>query len=258
MQVSDKNSLVLREFQHLHSTQSDIYREDLAFIVRNDCSKNSGVYNFDFKRCYFIVEHPTPGLNFSEQVLVCNKQGAILSYPRTLDEIAYLWDFFERTRSELSVEATYNTSLHVGFKRQAPVTSQFPQFNSIDGHLKVNSKRNMALFQDMLASRSVSLLQFNILWLSWVSCEGLFQVVMFSLDVFLNMGIIFHWSKSTMRKEQRVGQQKIQSRTSQHRKFPLIFKVAWSKCSFTLCQTFFKRNWASVTEFENKKRTQFG
>ena len=157
LQVSDKVSFSRMKFKQLRSTQSDIFRLDLAFIVRNDCSQNRGVYNFGFKRCYFIVEHSTPGLNFSKQAFVCGKQGAILSYPRTFDEIAYLWDFFESTRSELSDVVTYNTLLHVGFKRQAPVTTQFPQFKSIDGHLDVNSEKNVALFEGFWMSRFVSL-----------------------------------------------------------------------------------------------------
>ena len=137
------------KFQQLRSRQGDLFREDISFKIREDCSKNRGVFNFGFKRCYFIIRHPAPGLNFTEQAIACDRQGAILSYPRTFDEIAYLWEFFETNqRSTFSLESIYNSWLHVGFIRQKPVTTRFPQFKSIDGLVNVNSEKNVELFRD--------------------------------------------------------------------------------------------------------------
>ena len=83
------------------------------------CSKNHGTYNWELKRCYFLVRHNDLGLSFEQQTTECLAKGSVLSYPRIEKEVAYLWEFFENNlKSELSVKQLANISIRTGLRRQ--------------------------------------------------------------------------------------------------------------------------------------------
>ena len=118
-----------------------------AYKVKTDCSASRGFFSFSNRRCYFVSEHSPPGLNLTEQDLVCRKQGGILSYPRTPQETKFMWDYFEAEKSHLGRSFFTDAYLHVGFKRQRPVVGNYATFTSIDGKMAVSPLTDADLFQ---------------------------------------------------------------------------------------------------------------
>ena len=51
-------------FQEINSFND----ENETRFVRELCAENHGVFRFSFQRCFFILDHDHPGLNFSSQV----------------------------------------------------------------------------------------------------------------------------------------------------------------------------------------------
>ena len=58
------------------------------------CAQNHGVFRFSVGRCFFVLDHGYPGLNFSQQVELCGENGAVLSYPRSQEEVETIWEVF--------------------------------------------------------------------------------------------------------------------------------------------------------------------
>ena len=82
---------------------------------RSLCSLNHGTYNWDLKRCFFIHKHSFPGLDFQQEATFCNSMDSVLSYPRSRDEVIFLWNFFEeKFKKDLSVSQLANTTLRTG------------------------------------------------------------------------------------------------------------------------------------------------
>ena len=99
------------------SSVADLVRNNDFQNIREKCSVNRGTFNYQLKRCYFIIQHGEPGLNFSSQVSACETKGAVLSYPRSETEISYLWDLFEQKNDHLSNTYFRNFSLHIGLSK---------------------------------------------------------------------------------------------------------------------------------------------
>ena len=113
---------------------------------RESCVLNRGVFNFHFKRCFFLLENPTPGLNLWEQMEKCEQKSAILSYPRTYEEILFMWEFFESRNKDLTLKYLMNATLHVGYVMEQPVIG-VPNFESVDHLMTISSNTHHELFQ---------------------------------------------------------------------------------------------------------------
>ena len=105
--------------------------------VRLKCSENQGNFNFQLKRCYFLVKHGNQGLNFTDQIASCNSRGAILSYPRSKVEMKFLWEFFEIEQKELTLQDFRNFTIHVGVTR------------SFNGYSGIDNKTSFSLLSDI-------------------------------------------------------------------------------------------------------------
>ena len=133
----------------------DTFNAGKVLSAREKCSINEATFNFAHKRCYFVLEHSSPGLNLTQQMETCGNHGAVLSYPRKYIEITFMWDFFETQQTKLSHEMFFNISLHAGFVRETPVLTRYPRFTSADGSLVIDSSANKEMFQDFLQFRSL-------------------------------------------------------------------------------------------------------
>ena len=131
--------------------QTDLHEPKVVSAKRHLCNSNQGTFNFKFKRCYFVLQHRIPGLNFSEQVSKCEEHGAVLSYPRFYSEVLYLWQFFRQTQFDpekgIDLKFFANTTLHVGYVRLKPVVDPHASFESVDNKRLVASNTHEELFQ---------------------------------------------------------------------------------------------------------------
>ena len=112
--TAEASSRIIEEKVQQYYSDADIVKNIHLHNVREKCSANRGVYNYQMRRCYFILHHGEPGLNFSAQVSACRMKGAALSYPRKEEEVLYLWDLFEGENNHLTVQYFRNFSLHIG------------------------------------------------------------------------------------------------------------------------------------------------
>ena len=106
------------------------------------CAQNHGVFRFSVGRCFFVLDHGYPGLNFSHQVELCGKKGAVLTYPRSQEEVETIWEVFrehlKKSRGKVTFEYVRNLTIHAGFERKIGRFNQ-QSFTSVDGMLSVNS-----------------------------------------------------------------------------------------------------------------------
>ena len=150
-----KHSLSGFEFASLN--YRDVMILDPTSAPRKTCAENNGDYNFFFQRCYFILEHPSPGLNISQQIRKCQKQGAILSYPRSREETEFIWRYFEKQkRNVVGARFLLVEALHVGFTRDRTVKSRYPTFTSVDKKLSISSFSHLELFMDSFVDDYIS------------------------------------------------------------------------------------------------------
>ena len=67
--------------------------------ARLKCGSKHGEVNFLFGRCFFMQSFDGVGLNLTSQIDKCSQtEGATLSYPRTIDEISFIWNFYKNKR----------------------------------------------------------------------------------------------------------------------------------------------------------------
>ena len=106
--------------------------------VDEKCDKNRAVFNYNRKRCYFVMRFPYLGYNLTESIEQCHSKGAILSYPRHHEEVSDTWTYFsshlERTDELRMKDLLANTTLHVGFLKTERI-----EFRSVDKTLNVNT-----------------------------------------------------------------------------------------------------------------------
>ena len=105
-------------FQLFSLRNRDMMGTDPLLNGRQKCSVNQAKFNFAFKRCYMVLENSNPGLNLSQQVDKCEQKGAVLSYPRSYNEVLFLWNFLQSERKDLTDEFRLQGTLHVGFRRE--------------------------------------------------------------------------------------------------------------------------------------------
>ena len=108
MKVSDKTSAV-KKFQQIRSGQGDLSKVDPALNIREDCSKNRGVFNFSFKRCYFIITHPAPSTSQNRHLRVIDR----VAYCLVLEHLKKLLTFgiFSRQIKVIYQRSTSTTQL---------------------------------------------------------------------------------------------------------------------------------------------------
>ena len=109
--------------------------------IRSLCGLNHGRLDFQYHRCFFIGAHPVQGLNFSEQVEFCEKQQAHLSYPRSQEELEYMWKFYRSYRGwDLTTELSNTTDwyLHLGILRKGSLDDL--SFTSVDEKFNFTSQ----------------------------------------------------------------------------------------------------------------------
>ena len=113
--------------------------------IKTFCARNNGVFRFALRRCFFVLEHMSPGLNFSEHVHNCEERGAVLTYPRTPGEIETKWDLFrdflENNGASLNLNFLRFVNLHLGFERYTVDGGLFGGylFRSVDEKLIIST-----------------------------------------------------------------------------------------------------------------------
>ena len=111
-----------------------------------NCDKNRAVFNYNRKRCYFVMKFPYLGYNLTESIEQCHSKGAILSYPRHHEEVSDVWTYFsshlERTDEHRMKDLLANTTLHVGFRKIGT-----RQFQSVDEMLNVSTVSHPFMMQ---------------------------------------------------------------------------------------------------------------
>ena len=121
-------------FGDLSSPESDI-----RFL----CGKNHGRLEFEYKRCYFIGTHSEIKLDFWDQAEFCLNRNATLSYPRSKNEISYIFSFYQTFRGwdhRTETKEIKEWYLHLGIQRSNQGLFQDePTFLSTDGKFKFTS-----------------------------------------------------------------------------------------------------------------------
>ena len=99
------------------------------------CAENRGTFKWQFRRCFFLLKHDDPGLNFTGQVDACERRKATLSYPRSETEVSVLWDFFEESMGYPSLAFYRNITLSIGLKMTKYSKFFGAWFGSVDGKM---------------------------------------------------------------------------------------------------------------------------
>ena len=130
-----------RNFQLPFKTRNRIDYNQLqpySHHIDEQCDENQAVFNYNRKRCYFVLRVDYPGYNLTESIEQCFSRGAVLSYPRHWEEVSDLWIYFnshlQRTDKLNMEELLAKTTLHVGFRRNGNF-----EFRSVDEKLNVST-----------------------------------------------------------------------------------------------------------------------
>ena len=106
------------------------------------CAANHGTFNWDHKRCYFLLEQDLVAIGFEEQVVLCASKHAVLSYPRNAEEVSFLWLFFEGRRGDvLDLRFMSNISIPLGL-RKIPCFVRSCSYQSVDLKFTVDENAN--------------------------------------------------------------------------------------------------------------------
>ena len=81
-------------FSHMRNEQWFNYSKDARFV----CGENHAEINLEFNRCFFVDSHCGSGLNLSQQIAHCESRGSVLTYPRSYDEVVFIWEFYQSFR----------------------------------------------------------------------------------------------------------------------------------------------------------------
>ena len=110
------------------------------------CDENQAVFNYNRKRCYFVMEFGYLGYNLTESIEQCRSRGAVLSYPRKWEEVGVTWMYFKShlLRNDVFNEKDFlaNTTLHVGFIRTGKIN-----FQSVDKKMIVSTLSHPILLE---------------------------------------------------------------------------------------------------------------
>ena len=113
------------------------------------CSANRATYNFEFKRCYFVLRHGELGVPFEQEVRKCESAKVVLLYPKSEKEVGYLWDFFEQEAHELTLWDYLDVTLRTGFEKSNQTDFlRHNLFSSVDGKMTVSKSGQTWFTQD--------------------------------------------------------------------------------------------------------------
>ena len=130
---------------------------------RSLCSLNHGTYDWGLKRCFFIQRHSFPGLTFRQEATFCNSKKTALSYPRSRNEVIFLWKFFkEKFKKDLSVSQLANTTLRTGLVKDDG--SLFDcNYTSLDNKFSIISSKSSDWFTPTILMGKIVTRNLNLL-----------------------------------------------------------------------------------------------
>ena len=102
--------------------------------TRARCFDNHGVYSATYRRCYVVSKNKGKMLNFNEQTSLCENKGMFLAYPRSFEELEYIWYYYKQQVSFFELDMTLGFTL-VNFNS----TSQQATYLSADGKHSLTS-----------------------------------------------------------------------------------------------------------------------
>ena len=74
----------------------DILIERTSFLdIRDFCGAQSGVMSYENERCFFLKNHRPNSFDFESQIEFCENENAVLCYPRTHEEMKFMWSIVE-------------------------------------------------------------------------------------------------------------------------------------------------------------------
>ena len=65
---------------------------DSTLRIRQYCGDLRGVINVDYQRCFILSTHLPNYLNFTEHLNFCESGGTTMCYPRSHDEMVFMWN----------------------------------------------------------------------------------------------------------------------------------------------------------------------
>ena len=68
--------------------------EKWLLYIRAHCNSVKGILSLDYKRCFHISDHRPKIMYLTQQLESCEKEGSKLCYPRSLDEMKFLQQYF--------------------------------------------------------------------------------------------------------------------------------------------------------------------
>ena len=129
------------------------YRCDYTNDIRYKGGKNHAVPNFDHRRCYFVYSHGNERLNLWDHIWFCSHRDAVLTYPRSAEELDFIWRFYHKFRGwdgETNVTIWDDWFLHFGLIKPNSNASDNLMFQSVDvsfdSSLNYNNYNGLNLF----------------------------------------------------------------------------------------------------------------
>ena len=110
----------LRVVTRIHSNSYHRFHRTISMETSpfDNCVFNHGKMSFKYQRCFFVVKYEGEGKNLTDQINECSIRHAVLSYPRSQEEMWYIWHFYTSHRNLDTNELlpiSDNWYLHVGY-----------------------------------------------------------------------------------------------------------------------------------------------
>ena len=108
--------------------------------VRNLCGKNHGELNFVYNRCFFVLSHDLSPKTMLEQDELCSSKGADLVYPRSKQELFYIWSLYQMFRgwnSDIELTNFDDWFIRIGLRKH--VEGEYIVFLDIDDTFRITS-----------------------------------------------------------------------------------------------------------------------
>ena len=115
------------------------------------CARQRGTFKFHQRKCFFLNDHGINGLNKSEQLQYCRERGAILTYPRSKEEIRVIWQLLE---TKLPAETFAKTIIHLGLEKSQ---DSYDTFLSVDGKVELAQSVQTSMFMRGEARRALAI-----------------------------------------------------------------------------------------------------
>ena len=108
--------------------------------IRNLCGNNHGELNFMYNRCFFVLSHVSSPKNMMEQHELCSSKSADLVYPRSEQELFFIWSFYEMFRgwnSETELTNFDDWFIRIGLRKH--VFGDYVLFLDIDETFQITN-----------------------------------------------------------------------------------------------------------------------